>query len=209
MAIYDSITIGNGRKSLGNVTLAKLKTQNIAKQKISTTTNRNSAGQVTQRNQLRNTVAIWPYFRGFLAAAVSLPRVIESKYNAFVRIFINEVVSTSPASITEIMQSINSGVYGSGAPLKVISAEASAAGVTITYQAPAAVWPSGSQITAMIFDKSDGSISMQSAVITGQGSETVVVASPGISANEVGLVACYASNELGTVSGPIQVVECI
>lgn len=98
MAIFDSILLGKSKGSVGNVTTSRLKGQNIAKAKITSTTNVNSAGQQISRGKMSNVVMAWQFLAIFMVKATALRKPTESVYNAFVRGFksgIHEVLVTS------------------------------------------------------------------------------------------------------------------
>lgn len=98
MAIFNSILLGKSKGSVGNVTTSRLKGQNVAKAKITSTTNVNSAGQQISRGQMSNIVMAWQFLAIFMVNATALRKSTESVYNAFVRGFksgISEVLAGS------------------------------------------------------------------------------------------------------------------
>lgn len=87
MAIFDSILLGKSKGSVGNVTTSRLKGQNVAKAKITSTTNKNSPGQQLSRDKMSNIVMAWQFLAIFMVNATALRKSTESVYNAFVRGF--------------------------------------------------------------------------------------------------------------------------
>ena len=98
MAIFDSILLGKSKGSVGNVTTSRLKGQNIAKAKITSTTNLNSPGQQISRVKMSNIVLAWQFLAIFMVNATALRKSTESVYNAFVRGFksgISDILAAS------------------------------------------------------------------------------------------------------------------
>jgi len=111
MAIFDSILLGKSRGSVGNVTTARLKGQNVAKSKITSTTNVKSPSQVDSRNRMSNIVKAYQYLAIFLLYIVALRKPTESTYNAFVRGFKTGMGNTLTESKSEAA-SFLAGVVG-------------------------------------------------------------------------------------------------
>lgn len=109
MAIFDSILLGKSKGSVGNVTTSRLKGQNIAKAKITSTTNVNSAGQQLSRGKMSNIVLAWQYLAIFMVSATALRKSTESVYNAFVRGFksgISEVLAASRPAAAALLADV-------------------------------------------------------------------------------------------------------
>jgi len=209
MAIFNSIALGNSKKSIGNVTTLKLKGQNIAKAKIVATTNRKSAGQVSQRNQMTNAVKSWPYIKSFFELLKSQVKSTESRYNAWVRLFINALIDTVPTSISDILASIANGNYGNGTVLDIVSAVKGATGLTITFKPDHTIFPAGSQIIACMFVQSSGSFNQEVQVITGDDSQTILIPYAALTDETLSFIAAYAADELDTMSSAIAVATTL
>lgn len=109
MAKFDSVLLGKSTGSIGNVTTSRLKGQNIAKAKITATTNVNSAGQVESRSKMSNIVLAWQFLSIFLVNISALRKSTESNYNAFVRGFksgISDVLATSRAAAAGMLDDV-------------------------------------------------------------------------------------------------------
>lgn len=109
MAIFDSILLGKSKGSVGNVTTSRLKGQNVAKAKITSTTNVNSAGQQLSRGKMSNIVLAWQFLAIFMVNATALRKSTESVYNAFVRGFksgISEILAGSRPYAAELLSGI-------------------------------------------------------------------------------------------------------
>lgn len=109
MAIFDSILLGKSKGSVGNVTTSRLKGQNVAKAKITSTTNVNSAGQQLSRGKMSNIVLAWQFLAIFMVSATALRKSTESVYNAFVRGFksgISEVLAASRPAAAALLAGV-------------------------------------------------------------------------------------------------------
>lgn len=209
MAIINSITMGKAKKSLGNVTLTVLKTQAVAKQKMTSYTDKNSDLQKSQRNQLKNVVRVWPFFKAYLLLAGGLVRSVESHYNMFVRLFVNEVIDTLGNSVFEILQSIqpaNSQV-GSGEGLQVLDSTTGSIGVTIDYNAASEIWKPTDHVRAFIYDN-EKNITFSADQLIGLATETghLIIADPLITSANIGICCFYVYSADGMQCGPIQVL---
>lgn len=131
MAKFDSIVFGKSSGSIGNVTTARLKGQNIAKAKITQTTNVNSVGQVESRGKMSNIVLAWQFLSVFLVYISALRKPVESNYNAFVRGFktlVSDVVVASRSAAAALLNGLDglagnfvtiSSVAGAGASVTI------------------------------------------------------------------------------------------
>jgi hypothetical protein len=209
MAIFNSIALGTGKKSIGNVTLLKLKGQNIAKAKITATTNRKTPAQVAQRNQLTNAVKTWPFMKAFMSLIISQKRSVESLYNVYVRLFVNSVLDTVPALATAIVASIPNGTYGSGLPITIVSAVKGATGLTVTFEPDHTIFPAGSQIKIGIVVDSDGSYSQIDQTITTANSQTALVPWVNLTGETLDFIGSYGVSQDGMTSGAITVSTTI
>jgi hypothetical protein len=128
MSKFNSVLIGSGSGSVGNVTLNKLRGQNIAKAKITTTTNVKSPGQVSSRGKMSNIVLAWQFLSIFMSLASALRKPTESIYNAFVRLFktgISATIAATPIAAATLLgnvisaarnyATVSSITYGTGA----------------------------------------------------------------------------------------------
>lgn len=109
MAKFDSVLLGKSKGSVGNITTSRLKGQNIAKAKITSTTNVNSAGQQLSRGKMSNIVLAWQFLAIFMVSATALRKSTESVYNAFVRGFksgISEVVAVSRPAAAALLSGV-------------------------------------------------------------------------------------------------------
>lgn len=109
MAIFDSILLGKSKGSVGNVTTSRLKGQNVAKAKITSTTNKNSPGQQLSRARMSNIVMAWQFLAIFMVSATALRKSTESVYNAFVRGFksgIHEVLAGSRPAAAALLAGV-------------------------------------------------------------------------------------------------------
>jgi hypothetical protein len=175
MAIYNSIALGNSTQSIGNVTLLKLKGQNIAKAKITATTNRKTPSQVVSRSRLTNAVSLWPYFETILQNSSALTRKTESLFNVYVRLFKNSMLPQVNPDLNAIFAAIPDGDYGAGYPIKITSATVGADGLTIVMERNSLIVPANSHIVATLYDAAKSKLVFFTTVIGGQTSKTIVV----------------------------------
>jgi len=97
MAIFNSIALMSVRGSIGNLTMTKLKGQNVAKSKAQPTKKPPTLDQLLAQTRLANIVKAWQSIHPFMGHTLPLRRPKETKYNAFVRVFCN-YMATFPRS---------------------------------------------------------------------------------------------------------------
>jgi len=98
MAINNSVALGKTKGSIGNVTFARLKGQQISKSKIEAKGAILPANQSPAQIRMKNVVMAYQVIAMFLQFATGLRKSTESVFNAFVRIFkssCSAVLSTS------------------------------------------------------------------------------------------------------------------
>jgi len=99
MAINNSIALGKTTGSIGNVTFARLKGQQVSKSKIEAKGAILPANQSPAQIQMKNIVMTYQVIAMFLQFATGLRKSTESVFNAYVRIFVgtmSNVLSPSP-----------------------------------------------------------------------------------------------------------------
>ncbi len=79
----NSILIGKGKGSAGNVTVTQLKGQTILKQKASIVANPRTAGQVTQRLFINRAVFVWQLIGSVIKSGWTSLKPFCSQYNTF------------------------------------------------------------------------------------------------------------------------------
>lgn len=82
----NSILIGKGSGSAGNVTVVQLKGQSILKQKATIVSNPRTSGQISQRNMVTRAVLVWQLFGNVLKQGITSLLPHSSQYNTFVSI---------------------------------------------------------------------------------------------------------------------------
>lgn len=82
----NSILIGKGSGSAGNVTVVQLKGQSILKQKATIVSNPRSSGQISQRNMVTRAVYVWQLFGSVLKQGFTSLLPHSSQYNTFVSV---------------------------------------------------------------------------------------------------------------------------
>jgi hypothetical protein len=82
----NSILIGKGSGSAGNVTVVQLKGQSILKQKATIVSNPRSSGQISQRNMVTRAVYVWQLFGNVLKQGFTSLLPHSSQYNTFVSV---------------------------------------------------------------------------------------------------------------------------
>ena len=82
----NSLLIGKGKGSAGNVTVTQLKGQTILKQKASIVANPNSVAQQVQRNMMNRSVYFWQLFGNVLKSGWTSLLPFCSEYNTFVSV---------------------------------------------------------------------------------------------------------------------------
>ena len=82
----NSLLIGKGKGSAGNVTVTQLKGQTILKQKASIVANPNSVAQQVQRNMMNRSVYFWQLFGHVLKSGWTSLLPFCSEYNTFVSV---------------------------------------------------------------------------------------------------------------------------
>lgn len=205
MAIYSSIALGTFKKSVGNVTGVILRGQRVAKQKMTTYLDANTATQQAQRAQLTNVVFLWSIMKSFFKYAVSQIRNVESAYNAFVRLFINAVMDTIEHDIMLIAASIDPANYGHGFPLLINAAVCGPTGCIVSYVPESEIYLATGSIRGILLLK-NGQIHQATQVLGAAPSTLLIPTADAITPEDVALVAIVASNEMDTISGPVQVL---
>jgi len=209
MAIFNSIALGRAKQSLGNVTTVVLKGQAIAKQKITSTTNRNTEGQVDQRNQLRNVVKVWPYFKAFLTQLKSQVRSTESIFNAYVRMFINVMPIVPFTNLNDVLSAVPDGNYGSGAGLNITGVTVGAGGLSVAYSYSTDLWKEGDAIKAFLVNGGEGQ-SYQALQSLGAGPAGIIlIPDTGVVAGDVSILGVYAISEDGMITGSVQIITSL
>lgn len=84
--IINSLLIGKGKGSAGNVTVNQLKGQTILKQKASIVANPRTDAQVAQRNMVSRAVYFWQLFGNVLKSGWTSLLPFCSEYNTFVSV---------------------------------------------------------------------------------------------------------------------------
>lgn len=87
MAVNNSIALGKTKGSIGNVTFARLKGQQVSKSKIEAKGAILPLNQSPAQIQMKNVVMAYQVIAMFLQFATGLRKSTESVFNAFVRIF--------------------------------------------------------------------------------------------------------------------------
>lgn len=82
----NSILIGKGSGSAGNVTVVQLKGQSILKQKATIVSNPRSSGQISQRNMITRAVLAWQLFGSVLKQGFTSLLPHSSQYNTYVSV---------------------------------------------------------------------------------------------------------------------------
>lgn len=82
--IINSLLIGKGKGSAGNVTVTQLKGQTVLKQKASMVANPKSDAQVAQRDMVSRAVCFWQLFGNVLKSGWTSLLPFCSEYNTFV-----------------------------------------------------------------------------------------------------------------------------
>ena len=82
----NSILIGKGSGSAGNVTVVQLKGQSILKQKATIVSNPRSSGQISQRNMVTRAVYAWQQFGSVLKQGFTSLLPHSSQYNTYVSV---------------------------------------------------------------------------------------------------------------------------
>ena len=82
----NSILIGKGSGSAGNVTVLQLKGQTILKQKATIVSNPRTAGQVAQRKMINRSVYVWQLLGGVLKQGWTSLLPYCSQFNTFVSV---------------------------------------------------------------------------------------------------------------------------
>jgi hypothetical protein len=82
----NSILIGKGSGSAGNVTVVQLKGQSILKQKATIVSNPRSSGQISQRNMVTRAVLAWQYLGSVLKQGFTSLLPHSSQYNTYVSV---------------------------------------------------------------------------------------------------------------------------
>ena len=166
MATTNSIALGKSKGSIGNVTLNRLKGQQIAKAKITSTTNVNSAGQVTSRSKMSNIVMAWQFLYLFMANAKALRKPTESVYNAFVRIF-KTLTSAIIADSASMAAGLLAGVEAAaGNFIKVTGLTSVGAVVVVAFETGGLPFVINSYVSVIAFDSVAGNQTILSRVIT-------------------------------------------
>jgi hypothetical protein len=166
MSKFDSIALGKSTGSIGNITTTRLKGQNVAKAKITSTTNVNSPGQVTSRGRMSNIVMAYQFLAIFLQFAVSLRKPTESVYNAFVRLFksliLDYVVDSKP-----LAAALLAGIANVGGNFIVIdSLVLAGTNLTVTFNTGGLPFVANSYIQSIGWKTADGSSKVVNAIIT-------------------------------------------
>lgn len=128
MAIFSSILLEKVRGSVGNITTSRLKGQQIAKAKITSTTVVNSVAQVESKHKMTNSVLLWQTIGMFLENWVGQAKQVESVYNAFVRGIKSYILDIVPSTITEIWGSLTG--FSMGKAYGVIPTDFTLTGIT-------------------------------------------------------------------------------
>jgi hypothetical protein len=165
----------------------------------------NTVSQQANRNQLKNTVFAWAFVKAFLSMAKSLPTPVESIYNAFVRLFVNDAISTPEPGINAILPGYPSKTYGYGIPVRIVAAVPGATGVTVSYAFQEGISNPTDMLRVMLYNKTTGAIQIASQVFGAEDLSTILLPSEDILAGDVGFLAAYTTNELDTESTPIVV----
>lgn len=109
MAILKSLIFDGSKGSIGNVTLAVLKGQTIAKQKIANPTPSATSGQVDSRGRMSNAVMAWQFLAIFFLFFIGEKKQTESIYNSFIRLtkslFSPDVAATPVLAINMLIGS--------------------------------------------------------------------------------------------------------
>jgi hypothetical protein len=82
----NSILIGKGSGSAGNVTVVQLKGQSILKQKATIVSNPRTSGQISQRNMVTRAVLAWQLFGNVLKQGFTSLLPHSSQYNTYVSV---------------------------------------------------------------------------------------------------------------------------
>lgn len=82
----NSILVGKGKGSAGNITVTQLKGQTILKQKASIVANPNTEAQQMQRNMMNRCVYFWQLFGNVLKSGWTSLLPFCSEYNTFVSV---------------------------------------------------------------------------------------------------------------------------
>jgi len=156
MAIFQSIVLGSSKGSVGNVTTTKLKGQNVAKAKITSTTNVKSPGQVESRGKMSNIVMAYQFLALFLVYATAWRKSTESVYNAFVRGFkteISDVVAASAPLAAGLLAGL-SGLAGNFVNVSALNLVTS--NLTVTFETGGLPYVDGYSIVAITWDETTG-----------------------------------------------------
>lgn len=114
----NSILIGKGRGSAGNVTVTQLKGQTILKQKATIVANPRTEAQMTQRRMMNRSVYVWQLFGNSLKQGFTSLLPFCSQYNTFVSvnsgIFVESTFTKENFIMSNLVGSISSkGALGS------------------------------------------------------------------------------------------------
>lgn len=100
MAILNSITIGKGKKSLGNVTLQTLGGVTVAKQKIMHNKS-NTMKQAKQRGEFKRIMSVLRKFAPLARAAYSRVKT-QSAFSRFAKVLYVPASNLTPASLPDV-----------------------------------------------------------------------------------------------------------
>ena len=178
MAILKSLIFDGSKGSIGNVTLAVLKGQTIAKQKIANPTPSATIGQVESRGRMSNAVMAWQFLSIFLLYFVSAAKTTESVYNSFIRLTKNifsDVVAGS-ASLAASMLANTS--IGMGSLVSSIVLNSDGGDLVAVFTTGGSIKPVDLHIRAIHFNQSTGSNEILSRLVTdGEWSDGIITLS--------------------------------
>lgn len=111
----NSILIGKGRGSAGNVTVTQLKGQTILKQKATIVANPRTEAQMTQRRMMNRAVYVWQLFGNALKQGFTSLLPFCSQYNTFVSVNSGIFVESTFTKENFIMSNLVGSIASKGA----------------------------------------------------------------------------------------------
>lgn len=166
MAIFQSIALGKSRGSLGNVTTARVKGQNVAKEKIVSTTNVKSPAQVASRGKMSNAVLAYQYLAVFLSQAFALRKSTESIFNAFVRLTKN-IYSDIVSDFSWAAANMIAGEETIGGNwFKIIAIVNGGGNTTVNFETAGLSYPVGARLRIIQFSPASGQFDIQEMDVT-------------------------------------------
>lgn len=183
MAIIDSVLVGKGRGKIGNVVLQGIKGQTIAKQLNPSPSNPRTTSQTDSRNRMANAVMAWQFLNVFFAFAGALRKPLESTYNAFVRLYVNNTDYQLQPSRAVAAQSALSNFRFSGNWIQITSLIEGGGVTTVNFNTGGLPFIQGSKLRVIGIDLSEQSFTVGETAITeamwNAGATTNPISGPG------------------------------